>query len=252
MVGRVCAVVVGQGAPGCGEDGVHCFGTADQLFLAGHEIAMPADNMTCAGDSDAADILCFEASPFVGPLEDLAPFAGGSGNGQEICAWNATDLACTGGTSVLEGFGPPRPCVVDVDVGANFACVTTGEPRVDCLGSMAATSTFPDRVLELGAGTGHVCARTTAGEVWCWGDGRGGELGTGIAQSSRAPLLAALGGRRAIALEAGHHHGCAIVVDEVGAEHVACWGLNDSGQSCSGCELPAVFEPSLDDYPTFP
>lgn len=42
-------------------------------------------------------------------------------------------------------------------------------------------------VIQIGAGTDHVCARTTGGKVLCWGDNDHGQLGDGTTQDRSVP-----------------------------------------------------------------
>jgi serine/threonine-protein kinase len=42
-------------------------------------------------------------------------------------------------------------------------------------------------VAQVSAGDEWACARTTAGEVWCWGDGSGGQLGDGSVPYRTSP-----------------------------------------------------------------
>ena len=90
-------------------------------------------------------------------------------------------------------------------------------------------------------GDGHVCAVSTLGAVWCWGDNTYGQLGRGsdVENDWRPALVPGLS--QVSALAAGAHHTCAVFGDE---EQVACWGRNDSGQLGDGTtrqsEVPVV------------
>lgn len=79
---------------------------------------------------------------------------------------------------------------------------------------------------ELAAGGDHTCARTTSGDVYCWGFNFGGECGQdGFAMPvvSRPALVAGVSG--ALELAAGDAFTCARV-----AAGIVCWGDNPSGQ----------------------
>ena len=86
-------------------------------------------------------------------------------------------------------------------------------------------------VAELVAGARHTCARTQAGEVYCWGDSNTGQVGDGSDGRVLAPaklttdtLGSALGPARSIA--AGTEHTCAVFGDG----GLYCWGDNDAGE----------------------
>ncbi|UCC47618.1 MAG: hypothetical protein JSV41_08965 [Gemmatimonadota bacterium] len=95
-----------------------------------------------------------------------------------------------------------------------------------------------------GAGVhGHTCGVTTAGEVYCWGDGYYGQLGTGasgrgVLSSVPLPVFTGIRFREVVA---GQFHNCAcsgacstFTRDQV----VFCWGWNLDGQLGDG--LPDV------------
>jgi alpha-tubulin suppressor-like RCC1 family protein len=42
-------------------------------------------------------------------------------------------------------------------------------------------------VAEVHSGDTHTCARTTAGQIYCWGDSHDGQLGTGVSHFVRQP-----------------------------------------------------------------
>jgi len=79
--------------------------------------------------------------------------------------------------------------------------------------------------VQLTAGTSHTCGVTTDGTAFCWGNGDGGQLGTGRLSSSSVPLQVARS-LQFVRLSAGAAHTCGVTVDGV----VACWGDNTRGQ----------------------
>lgn len=82
----------------------------------------------------------------------------------------------------------------------------------------------------LAVGFDHGCAVTPAGGVECWGDNSYGELGVSGVTHSATPVAAQLPvGWRAVAVEVGEHHTCALLADG----GVGCWGL-DFGQLGAG------------------
>lgn len=70
-----------------------------------------------------------------------------------------------------------------------------------------------------GGWLGHTCAVSKDGELYCWGDNRNGQLGTGGTTGSRLPVQVA-GGHRFLSVTTGMYHSCGITTD-----HIAyCWG----------------------------
>lgn len=104
------------------------------------------------------------------------------------------------------------------------------------------------RVIEVAVGANHVCARTEAGLVICWGAndfgqlGRGDTLTRGDEPGEMGSLLepVPLGtGRTAIQLAAGWFHTCALLDDHT----VKCWGNNPNGELGQGDIEPRGDEP---------
>jgi alpha-tubulin suppressor-like RCC1 family protein len=77
-------------------------------------------------------------------------------------------------------------------------------------------------VSDLALGSRHTCA-LSGGAVHCWGEGKHGQLGTGLTTSLSAPSIPAIGGGVPLAgvtaIAAGWDRTCALV-----AEGVRCWG----------------------------
>lgn len=92
------------------------------------------------------------------------------------------------------------------------------------------------RFTELVAGAGHACGLTEAGEAWCWGDNRFGQLGVsggsalcrhadGTFPCRPTPARAARP-LRFQALTAGGGHTCGLTEETA----LYCWGSNRAGQ----------------------
>jgi alpha-tubulin suppressor-like RCC1 family protein len=81
-----------------------------------------------------------------------------------------------------------------------------------------------ERVQSVSASWKHTCAATALGELYCWGDGSHGRLGTGDAETRAEPTKVELEGVVAVAV--GEEHSCAIQADT----GLSCWGYNFSGQ----------------------
>jgi hypothetical protein len=129
-----------------------------------------------------------------------------------------------------------------IDVGDQHACFVTSDRSVECLGLSTSGEAGVDGVFipngesrvgrthvagvadvaELALGNAYACARTTQGEVRCWGNNTAGQLGQEAgapftnASALRVPLSAA-----ASALAAGRQHACAAVGPE---RQLVCWG----------------------------
>ena len=94
-----------------------------------------------------------------------------------------------------------------------------------------------DTATSLALGITHTCARTTGGQMQCWGSNSYGELGRNTSGEGMGPAYVpkpvSLGGfsvpNGSQMLTAGYFHTCALVV--VGGQRVAkCWGRNNNGQ----------------------
>ena len=141
--------------------------------------------------------------------------------------------------------------ITSMALGSWFTCMLI-DGEISCWGSerlgrwpwgsaATSTSTFSTRtttamsqpVIELGAGTDHLCARLADGKVACWGRQQDSCLGPievdGVYgdRSDEPPEDngIALGGA-AVALGVGERHACAALRPETGAteSQVACWG----------------------------
>jgi alpha-tubulin suppressor-like RCC1 family protein len=84
----------------------------------------------------------------------------------------------------------------------------------------------------ISSGQAHTCAILDNGNVSCWGEGVGGQLGNGGTLDKTTPTLtSSLGpGRTAVEISSGGYHTCAILDNG----EVSCWGWNDYGQLGNG------------------
>ena len=191
----------------------------------------------CAGPrSFEADITRDSAGPQPG---ELAPGTYGFGADalDQTCRRVASDCVAVewpaGGPTIEVRLAPTVPEALCTAVTctngrcqdpSNLPCGTSGP----CAGA----------VVEVAAGRSHSCARTDAGDVWCWGRGEEGQTGGASSVISQQVTLPGA----ATSLSAGgpraepSGHTCSILD---GGE-VWCWGANELGQSAPGSDEPIV------------
>ena len=121
-------------------------------------------------------------------------------------------IACSGDTEPTVPDGPDM-CVT------GFEC--SREPEEVAGGLLFSTVT---------SGGEHSCALTDAGEAFCWGSNRNGQLGGGTSITFSAAPVAVAGGRSYVAISAGAFHTCALT--EQGSAY--CWGNGANGALGSG------------------
>ena len=86
-------------------------------------------------------------------------------------------------------------------------------------------------VVEISAGVNHTCARTSTGEVFCWGFNGNGKVGEGMTGSiTMVPTQVHGLDAGVTAISAGPGHTCAIT----STGGVMCWGGNGYGQLGDG------------------
>jgi alpha-tubulin suppressor-like RCC1 family protein len=85
-------------------------------------------------------------------------------------------------------------------------------------------------VVAVSTGEYHTCAILNGGSVRCWGLNEDGQLGNGSSTSSPVPVSVSGLTANVIALAAGYHHTCALLV----GGNVRCWGDNSFGQLGDG------------------
>ena len=77
---------------------------------------------------------------------------------------------------------------------------------------------------EVSAGGDHSCALASTGDLYCWGGGASGQLGTGTRADTTVPVLVT-GGPVWAGVAAGGGYTCAVTM----AQEARCWGRNAFG-----------------------
>jgi alpha-tubulin suppressor-like RCC1 family protein len=139
---------------------------------------------------------------------------------------------------------------VEIAARGLHACARRASGQVVCWGDNASgalgTSTAPaDRsatpvvaglpttaIAEIACGLAHTCARTTTGDVYCWGYNSTGEVGDASYVNRTTPVLVPVGGPSAD-LDLGNEHTCA--ARDIGA--LLCWGNNANGRLGDGTTM---------------
>ncbi|MCA8838163.1 MAG: hypothetical protein K8963_09965, partial [Proteobacteria bacterium] len=103
------------------------------------------------------------------------------------------------------------------------------------VGTDEATITFTvsqkplTRVSQISTGQAHTCAVSAVGDLYCWGNGTNGRLGTGNANASNVP--ARVGESPTWSqVSAGYEHTCAVNA----AGELYCWGNGTNGRLGTG------------------
>jgi alpha-tubulin suppressor-like RCC1 family protein len=134
-----------------------------------------------------------------------------------------------------------------VSAGDGFTCAVLATGAVHCWGrdaagalgrpttttcGMNACDPVPDAVIgvssavQVSAGAKYACARTSAGDVFCWGDNTYGQLGTGDMMVPASPKPVA-GFGKAVDISAALVGANTCAVASTGS--VWCWGMNTYG-----------------------
>lgn len=162
--------------------------------------------------------------------------------GGEVTCWGFNVVGQTGSPALRSTHGPrvlPGVSGATSVAGAtNFSCAIVAEGGVRCWGTAYLGDGRPLRyaapvaVTALAEATevslydeSFACARTSAGEAYCWGYNLAGQIGDGTNVDRVTPTrVRGLGEVRAVSV--GKFHACALVADGT----VWCWGRAAEGQ----------------------
>lgn len=154
----------------------------------------------------------------------------------DSCGWSCASRVCNDATQLALGYtfvSGHASCAVR----SSGTAVCWGENGAGQLGRgtagadsaiASAVMGLSGRIDDIAVGLSHTCA-LIAGQVYCWGEGSGGELGNGMNTDSVTPVRVA-GLTDAMDIAAGLDFTCA--VRAVGT--VVCWGENGARQLCDG------------------
>jgi alpha-tubulin suppressor-like RCC1 family protein len=167
-----------------------------------------------------------------------------------VVCWGENDLGQLGpGATSRSDFAVPVPGISDaIEISANFSnhtCVLRRDGGVLCWGSntngqlgdgnggpgvFSRAPVAPvglEPMAELAAGASSTCGVAATGKVFCWGDGRHGQLGTGpYAADYRSKVPVQVLGITDAKLITVSSHACVVRKNH----GVSCWGPNDVGQ----------------------
>ncbi len=234
---------------------------ARALHIVDGERVLAGDHHSCVITKNHRELGCWGQNRFgqlgspgakdrasVVALAGLEPVADASAGGVHTCAVRSQktgpEVHCWGRWDISE------PCLaaaveptadaeyVDLAASSNL-CFATRGGLVVCSGTRyngPVTGRPPPRpgpflvipgvhgAVELDAGLDHVCARTSNGQVACWGDNKRGQLGVAGKKQSNDAVFPAVS--EILQLAAGESHTC--IRNKSG--EVYCWGDNGWGQ----------------------
>ena len=197
-----------------------------------------------------------------------------------ICSQSACKTSCTADADCVNGYfcetGSCHLAAVAVAAGGEHACVLLSDGSVRCWGydfygqlgdgqssdtglyqsPTPLKATLPGPATMISAGGQVTCALLKTGDVYCWGDGNSGDLGTGslpttnsggVATPAKVKLNTAAS---AVAVSASHTT-CAIA-----GGNTWCWGNGNEGELGNGMfstnsVLPVQVSGSSFGAPTF-
>ena len=221
--------LIPDASPACGVPGL----VTDVALGLMHACSLENDGtIWCSGVNDHGELGNGAFTPMtatptevvdaLGPITDALSISAGkyhtcavrARDGGSVWCWGQNPAGQLGNASQLDSS-------IAVEVLATAGGVLTG----------AAEVTLGDR---------YSCARTTAGQAWCWGEGARYQLGDGttFARATASPVLSStlepLAG--IVQLASGRSEVCALD----GAGTVWCWGHNNRGQLGDGSTVDRV------------
>jgi alpha-tubulin suppressor-like RCC1 family protein len=221
--------------------------SADQLYCWGR------GDSGQLGNSDSTDVHI--PTPVSGELDFSSVSAGtthtcGVTTTSEPYCWGDASFGKLGngsdvGISTIPLLVQEDFAVSSVAVGTGHTCAVTTANQAYCWGDGdfgklgngfdGELSTTPSPVLTnlnfttITAGEDHTCGVTTTNELYCWGDGRDGQLGDGLGEVSETPVPVS-GNLNFNSVDAGYWHTCGTTTQN----RLYCWGIGFDGQLGNG------------------
>jgi hypothetical protein len=225
--------------------------TFDTIDVGYAACALKSGQVYCWGPNDLGQAGVFSATP--APIFTGTPFRSVSSGRTQSCGITSTGaLDCWG--SAYGSPGNSTNLLPDVGTAvssdSDLVCVVGG--LTQCWGPQATRFGFlSGNYVAVSASYRSVCALTTTGAAYCWGDNLGADigcyLGTGTTNTYEpTPKPLAIPGGAALA---EIHVGCFANCGLTTTGDVYCWGRNDSGilgnGTTSGAALAPVLVPGL-------
>jgi alpha-tubulin suppressor-like RCC1 family protein len=235
----------------------------------------PAGDVTCVGDGGGGELGdgTLGKTNFTGTATILTGVAGLDGGSRVQCAvgeqgevwcWGINRSGEVGTGDLTFRDAPARvtvPQAARVAVAYGHTCAETtdgvycwGENNkgelgratsgIDLVGGPIAG--LPSSIAEVRIEESNGCARTTAGDVYCWGQGLAGLTGDPSQQSSATASKIALP-FAAAEIAFGREFACAM-----SGTQVACWGANNNGGLGTGPSYTIAFTPVIVPLPNNP
>lgn len=176
---------------------------------------------------------------FSGGIGTITPAAVTGGSGPTTTAPAGPALSLSYAVSAFSPSGESQTLTPTVTGGiaTSFALtgtLPTGVSFNPTTGVFTGASSWNFEAVQIDAGSYGVCARTSAGTVYCWGNNDDGELGDGTSTNTFVPVRmrnadgSVLSGVTEISV--GEDHSCALL----SSGQVRCWGYNNYGRLGDG------------------
>lgn len=160
---------------------------------------------------------------------DYLMVTGDPGFSPSAVTWGVAQGALPAGLSLGTG-GVVSGTPTEVNPGATFELQATYKGKSGAQSYTIRVGGVSLDVTQISAGGPFSCAVTPTGAVKCWGDGKSGQLGHGLYESSSVPVQVQGLTSGVTYVATGEHHACAVLVTGV----AKCWGWNASGQLGDG------------------